>query len=390
MSGTLAIVVAAGGSARLGGATPKQFLDLGGRSVTARAIDALTSAPGIDGVIVVVPASEIDGPRATALRAIPRVSALVAGGATRMASSLAGVEAAASADVVLVHDAARPFVDPALVAAVLDATRRHGAAVPVLPASDTIKREDAEGFVQDTLDRRPLRLAQTPQGARREWMLEALRLATGSGVEVTDESEALERAGRRVAVVPGDPANMKITTPADWGEAVRRVEGAGDAFRIGHGYDVHRFGESRALVLGGVPFPGERGLIGHSDADVVLHAAMDALLGAAGLPDIGHFFPPSDPRVAGADSAALAREIAGQIRGAGLRIVNLDLTVLAERPKIAEHVGAMRASIAACLGTDPGRVGVKATTLEGLGALGRSEGIACHAVALLARVAGCP
>jgi len=304
-----------------------------------------------------------------------------------MASALAGVDAASDAEVVLVHDAARPFVDPTLVAAVLSAVRLHGAAVPALAARDTIKRDDGTGFVAETLDRETLRLAQTPQGARRDWMLEALRLAVASGVEATDEAQALERAGRRVALVPGDPANLKITTPDDWRDALRRFD-EDDALRVGHGFDVHRFGGTRGLVLGGVAFPGEAGLVGHSDADVVLHAAMDALLGAAGLPDIGHYFPPGDPRFGGADSASLAREVAGHLRSAGFRIANLDLTLLAERPKIRERVGAMRDAIASCFLTEVARVGLKATTLEGLGALGRGEGIACHAVALLRRVRG--
>jgi len=385
MSGAVGIVVAAGTSTRLGGATPKPFLNLGGRTVAARAIGALTACPGIDGVVVVVAAPELGGPRAAELAALPGVLAVVPGGATRMASSLAGVEAAGEAEIVLVHDAARPFLDPALAAAVLAAARRHGAAIPALPARDTVKRQDHEGFIAATLDRQPLRLAQTPQGARRDWMLDALRAAVDSGIEVTDEAQALERAGRRVALVPGARSNVKITTPEDWADALRRVEAAPADLRVGHGYDIHRFGGSRALVLGGVVFPGEAGLLGHSDADVVLHAAMDAVLGAAGLPDIGHLFPPDDPRFTGADSAPLAREVGGRLRHAGFAILNLDLTVLAERPKIGGRVEAMRGAIASCFAIDSGRVGLKATTLEGLGALGRGEGIACHAVALLAR-----
>ena len=388
MSGTVAIVVAAGSSTRLGGEIPKQFLDLGGISVVARAVNALAACTGIDGVVVVVAPDELGGARHDALRALPGVTSVVPGGATRMASALAGVEAASDAEFVLVHDAARPFLAPALVKAVLDATRANGAAVPAVPARDTIKSEDKDGFVAQTLDRVPLRLAQTPQGARRDWMLDALRRAVAAGTGVTDEAQALELAGRRVALVPGDPLNVKITTPLDWSEARRRVEGDADALRVGHGYDVHRFGGTRGLVLGGVPFPGEPGLDGHSDADVVLHAAMDALLGAAALPDIGHYFPPTDPRFAGADSAVLARGVAAHVRDASFRIVNLDLTVLAEHPRIGDKAGAMRNAIASCFSIDPSRVGLKATTLEGLGALGRREGIACHAVALIARAWG--
>lgn len=388
MSRAVAIVVAAGKSSRLGGAIPKQFLELGGESVASRAVRAMTACPGVEGVVVVLSCDEISGPRDAALRRLDRVLEVVPGGSTRTASALAGVEAASDADVVLVHDGARPFVDAALVSAVLDATRQHGAAVPALPARDTVKRDDGAGFVAETVDRVPLRLAQTPQGARRDWMLEALRLAVASGGEITDEAQVLERAGRRVALVPGDPGNVKITTPEDWSDAVRRVDGDDQPFRVGHGYDVHRFGGTGGLVLGGVLFPGEKGLLGHSDADVVLHAAMDALLGAAGLPDIGHYFPPGDPRFASADSATLAREVAGHLRASGFRIANLDLSVLAERPRIREYVGAMREAIAASFLIDAARVGLKATTLEGLGALGRGEGIACHAVALIRRAKG--
>ena len=388
MSRAVAIVVAAGRSSRLGGAIPKQFLELGGESVASRAVRAMTACSGVDGVIVVLSREEINGPRDAALRRIDRVLAVVPGGSTRAASAVAGVEAASDADIVLVHDGARPFVDPALVSAVLNAVRQHGAAVPALPVRDTVKRDDGAGFVAETLDRVTLRLAQTPQGARRDWMLEALRLAVASGGEITDEAQALEKTGRRVAFVPGDPGNIKITTPDDWSDALRRVDEDDLAFRVGHGYDVHRFGGTRGLVLGGVSFPGEEGLSGHSDADVILHAAMDALLGAAGLPDIGHYFPPDDPRFASANSATLAREVAGHVRTSGFRIVNLDLTLLAERPKIRERAGAMREAIASSVLIDPARVGLKATTLEGLGALGRGEGIACHAVALLRRAKG--
>jgi 2-C-methyl-D-erythritol 4-phosphate cytidylyltransferase/2-C-methyl-D-erythritol 2,4-cyclodiphosphate synthase len=385
MSGAVAIVVAAGTSTRVGGAVPKQFLDLGGRSVIARAVGAFTACPEIGGVIVVLAPGECGGSRETELRGLSGVTAVVAGGSSRLASSLAGVEAASDADLVLVHDAARPFAGSALVAAVLAAARQHGAAVPAISVHDTVKRDDGAGFVVETLDRGPLRLAQTPQGARRDWMLAALRNALAAGVHVTDEAQALERDGRRVALVPGDPANVKITTTQDWDDAQRRVREQPAPFRVGHGYDVHRFGGSRGLLLGGVAFPGERGLAGHSDADVVLHAAMDALLGAAGLPDIGHYFPPGDPRFAGADSLVLAREVAGYVKSAGFSIVNLDLTLLAERPRIRERADSMREAIASCLEIDAAQVGLKATTLEGLGALGRGEGIACHAVAMIRR-----
>jgi 2-C-methyl-D-erythritol 2,4-cyclodiphosphate synthase len=277
---------------------------------------------------------------------------------------------------------------------VVEATRRHGAAIPGLPVADTVKHVEtdlASGLVlvRKTIERSFLRLAQTPQGARRDWLREALeRESARAGLgEVTDEAAALERAGRPVAVVPGDTTNRKITSLEDLELARTHAAGGARDLRIGSGFDVHRFGAARALVLGGVEFPGEPGLVGHSDADVVLHAAMDALLGAAGLDDIGAIFPPGDPAFAGADSRDLARDVARRVRAAGFRVGNVDLTVLAERPRIRERVDAMRESIGHALDLDPLRVGLKATTFEGLGTLGRGEGIACHAVALLERSA---
>jgi len=390
MGRVAAVVVAAGRGSRLPGAVPKQFLELRGATVLERSVAVLAGSDGIDGVVVVLAPEEIGGARARAVADLPGVRAVVAGGSSRMRSVLAGVEAA-DADLVLVHDAARPFVSRALVAAVLEATRAFGAAVPVLPVGDTVKRDDGRGFVERTLDRRPLRLAQTPQGARRDLLLRALAGAAAEGIEATDDAEALERAGVPVALVAGDPANVKITTPEDLAAAERRVRPpGGGGMRIGHGYDVHRFGGDRVLRLGGVEFPEERGLDGHSDADVVLHAAMDALLGAAGLPDIGHHFPPHDPALAGADSSALAREVARLVRSGGWEIGNLDVTLLAEAPRVGPRREAMREAIAAAFQVDPSRVGVKATTLEGLGSLGRSEGIACHAVALVTAGGGEP
>jgi len=237
--------------------------------------------------------------------------------------------------------------------------------------------------VRRTVDRTGLRLAQTPQGARRDWLLAALRAALEAGREVTDESAALEMAGRRVQVVEGDPGNRKITSVADLEEARRMVAAKGAGLRVGNGFDIHRFQTGRKLLLGGLHFEGETGLAGHSDADAVLHAAMDSLLGAAGLGDIGSLFPSDDPQWRDAESSKLAALVARRVRAQGFEIVNLDLTVLAERPRIGPHADRMRRSIADCLGIDPARIGLKATTLEGLGALGRGEGIACQAVALL-------
>jgi 2-C-methyl-D-erythritol 4-phosphate cytidylyltransferase/2-C-methyl-D-erythritol 2,4-cyclodiphosphate synthase len=288
-----------------------------------------------------------------------------------------------SSPYVLVHDGARPLVSGRLVDDVMEATRRCGAAVPLLPIADTVKTVDASGAVAKTVDRSSLRLSQTPQGARTDWLLQAMRQAADGGIMVTDEAAALELAGRKVAAVAGEARNRKITSIEDLEEAREALGEEGRGYRIGSGFDIHRLDAGRKLVLGGVVFEGESGLAGHSDADVVLHAAMDALLGAAGLGDIGALFPPRDERWKGADSALLAARVAALVREHGFEIVNVDLTVLAEGPAIAPMAERMRRSIASCLSIEPECVGLKATTLEGLGAIGRREGIACQAVAML-------
>lgn len=383
------IVVAAGSGVRFGGPLPKQFVEIGGRTIVERAVRCLAESARVGEVVVALPPGEIGGERARRVEAIPGVRGVVAGGATRAESVRNAVEASAPARHVLVHDAARPFAPSRVVEDVVDATLRHGAAIPAVEVPDTVKEADGEEFVAGTIDRRRLRLAQTPQGARTDWLLAALDLARREGFEPTDEAQALERAGRRVAIVPGDPANVKITSPRDFERAQRRAAAASCDLRVGTGFDAHRFCEGRPLVLGGVAFPEERlGLEGHSDADAVLHAAMDALLGAAALGDIGVLFPPGDPRFAGAASGGLAARVAERVRESGFEIVNVDLTVLAERPRIAARAAAMREAIAACLGIGADRVGLKATTLEGMGALGREEGIACQAVALVRRRSG--
>jgi 2-C-methyl-D-erythritol 4-phosphate cytidylyltransferase/2-C-methyl-D-erythritol 2,4-cyclodiphosphate synthase len=377
------VVVAGGASSRLGGPVPKQYLPLAGATVLERAVAALLGHPLVRGVVVVLPEEDLDGPRDREVRSLPGVLEVVAGGETRAASCRNGIRATGPAGYVLVHDAARPMVPVDVVDRVVRAALEHGAAVPVVPLTDTVKLGGAGSFVVRTLDRTGLFAAQTPQGARGDWLLEALLRAEKAGLNPTDEAAALEAAGKRIRMVEGDRENVKITTAADLAEARRKMESGGSTLRIGNGFDVHRFGEGRRLVLGGVEFPGEKGLQGHSDADVVLHAAMDALLGAAALGDIGAWFPPGDDAYAGANSAGLARKVASGLRDRGYEVVNLDLTVLAEAPRIRERVEEMRRSIAACLGIGIERIGLKATTLEGIGALGRGEGIACQATALI-------
>ncbi len=377
------VIVAAGRSTRFGGSLPKQYREIAGRSVLEHAVRCIAKDPAVRGVIVVLAASEMGGEREAAVRAWAGVIDVVEGGATRSDSVRRGLEAVTGSRFVLIHDAARPVARASLVAAVVDATRRHGAAIPTVEVTDTVKRIDDEGWIAGTVDRTPLRFAQTPQGFRLDWIVEALAQVSDAGV--TDEGVALERAGRRVARVDGDPDNSKITLARDLERVRGRFEGDSMDLRVGTGFDIHRRGGDRPLILGGVVFEGEVGLVGHSDADVVLHAAMDAVLGAASLGDIGEHFPPDDPRFEGADSGRLAASVAERIEDVGFEIVNLDLMLLAETPKIRPRVEEMQAAIAASFGLEPGRVGLKATTLESLGALGRGEGIACQSVALLRR-----
>jgi 2-C-methyl-D-erythritol 4-phosphate cytidylyltransferase / 2-C-methyl-D-erythritol 2,4-cyclodiphosphate synthase len=390
------IVVAAGSSARLPGNVPKQFEPIGSRTLLEHAVAALASDRAVRGVVAVLPATDVAGERGAAAARLPGVLQVVAGGSTRAESVGNGLAAAAAHEprFVLVHDAARPAASAALVARVIEATRLHGAAIPALAVVDTVKRVEGspagELRVLETLDRSTLRLAQTPQGSRTDWLVAALAVAARSGIVATDEAAALEHAGHAVAVVEGDPANRKVTSPEDLRALRATAAEPRSRLRVGSGFDVHRFEAGRRLVLGGIELAGEVGLAGHSDADVVLHAIMDALLGAAGLGDIGVHFPPGDPRYKDSDSRVLLADVHCRIADLGLRIVNVDVTVLAERPRLQPHVDAMRRAIAETLALESSQVGIKATTLEGLGALGRAEGIAAQAVALLERDEGAP
>ena len=375
---TAAVVVAAGSGQRFGGAVAKQFLPLNGRTVLECALQPFVDSAAIGQIVLVVAADQLQHPIVEELKQRFELT-VVAGGATRAESALAGVRAVEEAiPTVLVHDAARPWLTTALIERVAAATAEHGAAVPTLPVADTVKSLHDNGTVDETLDRSKLGLAQTPQGGRREAMIDALQQALARGETATDEAAALEWAGHTVIAVEGEASNRKLTTRDDWKESSMDL-------RVGNGFDIHRVDASRPLVLGGVHFEGEAGLEGHSDADVVLHAAMDAVLGAAGQGDIGQWFPPSDDQWKGADSWQLSRRVLEIVREQGFSIVNLDLMVLAEKPKIGPRLEAMKQRIAEAFEIGIDRVGLKATTLETLGALGRHEGIACQAVVLLRR-----
>jgi len=379
-----ALIVAAGSGSRAGLSSPKQYARLNGMSVLARSIAALASDPRLDPIVCVIRPEDGDA-YASALAELPpavraRLAAPVHGGATRQASVRAGLEAvSASATppaLVLVHDAARPFVSPTLVAAAIAAGLAHGAAVPGLPVTDTVKQIDDSGRVVATPPRAALRAVQTPQAFALAPLLDAHRTAAAAGRDdLTDDAAVAEWAGLPVHVFPGEAANMKLTHPQDFA-------GRGDLVgRTGFGFDVHAFGPGDAVMLGGVSIPFDRGLAGHSDADVVLHALTDAVLGALSDGDIGAHFPPSDPQWKGASSDRFLAFAIERLRARGGVLDHCDITIVCEAPKIGPHRDAMRARIAAICAIPPGRVAVKATTSERLGFTGRGEGIAAQAVA---------
>jgi 2-C-methyl-D-erythritol 4-phosphate cytidylyltransferase/2-C-methyl-D-erythritol 2,4-cyclodiphosphate synthase len=383
-----AIVPAAGVGSRLGADRPKQYLELDGATMLERTVQALLACPWIERLMVVVSPEDDVARDLTGLKD-GRIRIVARGGATRRASVLGGLLelaeqcSALDHDWIWVHDAARPGVDAAslhrLHAAL--ATERIGALL-ALPVADTVKRGGNHRSLQ-TIDREGLWLAQTPQ----VFGLGRLREALQRHHSVTDEASAIEASGLSPALVAGNLRNFKVTTMDDL-QAMRASlalsrDSAGARFRIGQGWDVHALVPGRALLIGGVAIPFERGLLGHSDADVLLHAITDALLGAAALGDIGRHFPDTDARFAGADSRALLREALVRVRDAGWVPGNVDCTVVAQAPKLASHIPAMVASIAADLGIEPSQVNVKAKTAEKLGFAGRGEGIEAHATVLL-------
>lgn len=369
---TTALIVAAGSGKRLGGGVPKQYRPLAGKALLAHAVDALLHHPAIARVRVVIGG----GQQALAAAALGDrdVGPFVTGGATRAASVQAGLKAV-EGDAVLVHDAARPFCPPGVVDRLLSALEFHEGAAPVLAASDTLAR--AGSTLGEPVERADVVRVQTPQAAR----LAALRQAYDiwQGDAPTDETSVLRAAGMTVAAVAGSAELDKITTADDFARAERMLAGS-LVPRTGMGFDVHVFSGPGPLLLGGLAIPHDRGLAGHSDADVVLHSITDALLGAAGLGDIGQHFPPSDPRWKGADSAVFLSHAAQLARAAGAIIDHVDCTIIAEAPKVGPHRDAMRTRIAAILEIAADQVSVKATTTEGLGFAGRREGIAAQAL----------
>ncbi|MDB5591489.1 bifunctional 2-C-methyl-D-erythritol 4-phosphate cytidylyltransferase/2-C-methyl-D-erythritol 2,4-cyclodiphosphate synthase [Enterovirga sp.] len=385
----VALIVAAGRGQRAGDGLPKQYREVAGRTVLARALEPFLAHPAIGTVLCAIhpddrplyDAATAEFAGQTGLRAP------VAGGATRQVSVLRALEAVAERGqgrLCLVHDAARMFADRGLIDRAIAAAQRHGAAVPALPVTDTVKRVDAAGRIVHTLDRAELRTVQTPQAFAFDALLAAHRKAAEAGeVDFTDDARLAEWAGVPVHVFEGAPANMKVTTPSDFTEAERRLAPPAAALvtRVATGFDVHVFGPGGHIWLGGVQVPHDRGVVAHSDGDVVLHALTDALLGTLGEGDIGTHFPPSDPQWRGAASDQFLAFAAERVRAAGGCIDHLDATILCERPKVGPYRDAMRQRIAAVAGLPLGAVSIKATTTERLGFTGRGEGIAAQAAA---------
>ncbi|MBR6771910.1 MAG: 2-C-methyl-D-erythritol 2,4-cyclodiphosphate synthase [Clostridia bacterium] len=373
------VLCAAGSSTRLG--RDKLMLIADGKTVVEASFDAFDGFCRVKRIILAVsPGREEEFRALFAARKCRCVPEIVTGGRERSetvwnALSLLKGEKG----LIAVHDAARPFVSPELIERTVSAAEKNGGAVPVLPLKDTVHVAQ-KGMLVSTLDRAALRRAQTPQIFRGDILISAYEKAIAGGAEITDECGAVLLAGGEIAEVEGEERNIKITTPED----LRFLEERNFAMRIGHGYDVHRLVEGRKFILGGEEIPHEFGLLGHSDADVLLHAIADSLLGALALGDIGRHFPDSDPAYKGISSLLLLKRVCGLVSEAGHKIVNIDATVCCQRPKLSPHIEKMRKNIASVLDISVDAVSVKATTEEKLGFTGREEGVSATAVCLLA------
>jgi 2-C-methyl-D-erythritol 4-phosphate cytidylyltransferase / 2-C-methyl-D-erythritol 2,4-cyclodiphosphate synthase len=380
MSECIALVVAAGRGTRLGGERPKQYRILAGQALLRHSVERMAAHPRIDGVRVVFHPADRDLYDA----AVAGLDLLqpVPGGAARQDSARLGLESleALAPSRVLIHDAARPFIGHVVIDRVLDALGEAPGAVPALPIADTVKRGE-NGFITDTLDRAGLWRVQTPQGFDYRAILAAHRSV--AGMELTDDAAVAEHAGLAVRLVEGAEANFKVTTTEDFLRAEKLATPNSGDYRTGQGFDVHAFGPGDHIWLCGLKVPHDRGLVGHSDADVGLHALTDAILGALGAGDIGMHFPPGDPKWRNAPSHLFLRHAADLVAQAKGRIVHVDVTLICEAPRVGPHRAAMVARVAEILGLSPDRVSIKATTTEKLGFLGRGEGMGAQAIATL-------
>lgn len=366
-----AIITAAGKGSRMGSALPKQFLSVKGKTILARAIEAFEKEELIDRILVVTN-QDFVALCEEICKDFSKVESVIVGGKERQDSVKNALDLTEDG-FVLIHDGARPYVTAQVIKNVLEDTAKVGAAVAAVPVKDTIRQTGAEGSF--TLPRASLYSVQTPQGFEVSLIKEAFAKAYEEGFYGTDDAGLVDRMGRPVAISQGDYGNIKITTKEDLPMEMR----------IGHGYDVHRLVEERDLILCGVNIPHEKGLLGHSDADVAIHALMDSLLGAAGMRDIGNLFPDNDDSYKGISSILLLERVAAKLREQGWTVNNADVTIMAQRPKLAPHIDAMRANMAKALDISVDIINVKATTTEKLGFVGREEGIAAEAVCILNR-----
>lgn len=380
------IIVAAGSGTRMGGGIPKQFRELGGIPILTRAAEAFFKHPLVDDIFIVTKSEYLAFCKDKILAPFGLTAGVVTGGVQRQDSVKNGLQALPSdTDFVLVHDGARPFVSERLITDCIEMVVRTQAAVAAVPVKDTVKRCE-DGVFAETPERSTLYNVQTPQCFSVTLLREAFQKAEEDGFSGTDDSILVERMCKKVYLVKGEYSNIKITTEEDMltGEAIASKQGgAAVNCRIGTGYDVHRLAEGRRLILGGVEIPYEKGLLGHSDADVLLHAVMDALLGAAGLGDIGQHFPDSDDTYKGISSLELLARTRELLLKQGAAVGNVDCTVIAQQPRLAAHIPQMRNRISETLHLRPEQINVKATTTEKLGFCGRGEGIAAEAAAMV-------
>lgn len=378
------IIAAAGSGSRMQADVPKQFLELSGRPLLMHSVSTFRNSPLITRIIVAVSADRVDSTRQLLQRfdLHDEDVRVVAGGIRRQDSVQNGLrELDDDIDIVLVHDGARPLVSDSLIRDCCEGINRDGAAIVAVPVKDTIKKQDDAQFVLETVDRSGLWQAQTPQGARRELFEKAYKV--NGDRDVTDESSLFEKAGIPVTIVPGEETNLKITRPEDLLVAESIMADTSSGFRIGHGFDAHRFAAGRRLILGGVDVPHEYGLAGHSDADALCHALCDAILGALGEGDIGAHFPDSDAAYKDISSLVLLDSVVELAASQGLVLVNADMTIVCQAPKLASFIEAMKNTLAHHCRVISKQINIKATTTEHMGYTGRSEGISCHAVVLL-------
>lgn len=385
MGDTGVLLAAAGQGKRMQSQVNKVFLELAGQPVIKYSLDIFEKLPDIEEIIIVAHPQEVSIMERDIVEHFNyrKVKRVVPGGLERQDSVWAGLKALdESLNLVAVHDGARPLVSTEVVLRVIETARVADAACPGIPSKDTLKEVGPDGMVTATMDRSRLYQIQTPQVFRASRLKEAYREAFARGFMGTDDAVIYEKFCGPVRVVNGDYRNLKITTVDDMHMARGLLDGE-KTMRIGNGYDVHRLVEGRKLVIGGVPIPFEKGLQGHSDADVLVHAICDALLGAAGLHDIGYYFPDNNPEFHNINSLILLKRVGTLVSNQGLVIVNIDSTIIAERPRMAPYLEEMKERLAGALGIDAVKVNIKATTTEGLGFTGRGEGIAAQASVLL-------